>query len=274
MRCSKCNKLRHTAKNCTVQEKRCSKSGHLRAQCDSNTPKCANCRQGHDSWSRECPYYQAEVAVCKLRTERGITFREARRLIREGNQATQSAGALANRGIRMLNNTSSSDTYRGYSTRDKRFATTQLDLPSLNQEISTQGGIIYRADQYEEMPLGTQVNSSTQESENIPCNPRRWEQVQTVSSVASSPGLLHPQQLGNTNSKYEEKVEQILNKTQKLETLLHDLIPMMIVLAMSRNIEEKMECIEEIGKKCNVMDKVMNIVSEYGIVSKSSSASI
>ena len=270
MRCTNCNKLRHTARNCTVKEKRCSKcgmGGHLRAECKSNEPRCANCRQGHDAWSRDCPYYQTELAVCKLRTERGISFREARRLVKEGKQNMHAAGSTQNRSIRIHNKSMPSS--NAHNVQFSGIHNSQTELPSLEQEFPTQESTIYRADQYEEMYLSLPESSiARKETDSIPCNPRRWEQVRGISHRPIASGTLHSQQFRKDAIRYEQKMEEILNKTQKLETLMYDLIPMMIVLAMSRNIEEKIECIEEIGKKCNVIDKVRNIVSEYGIASK------
>ena len=236
MRCTNCNKLRHTARNCSVQEKRCSRcgmGGHLRAQCKSNEPRCANCRQGHDAWSRECPYYQTELAVCKLRTERGISFREASRLVREGKKNTHNARFAENRSIRLTNNSTVSS-----NAHNVQFSggtqNSQIELPILEQEFPTQEGTTYRADQYEEMHLSfPQSSSAQQENDSIPCNLRRWEQVRNTSYVASS--TLQTQQSSNDKVRYEQKMEEISNKTQKLKVLMYDLIPMMVVLAMSRD---------------------------------------
>ena len=51
MRCTKYNKLKHSAKKCRAEAKICSKCDgkeHIRPDCKSEVAKCANCNQGQD----------------------------------------------------------------------------------------------------------------------------------------------------------------------------------------------------------------------------------
>ena len=101
MRCSKCNKYKHSAITCRAPEKICSKCGktdHLRENCQSTTLCCANCHQNHGSGSKGCPYYKIDLSVCKIGTKRGISFREARQLVRESS--THDSLQLSQLGIR------------------------------------------------------------------------------------------------------------------------------------------------------------------------------
>ncbi|KAG2739061.1 hypothetical protein P692DRAFT_201680119, partial [Suillus brevipes Sb2] len=61
MRCAKCQKYNHIAKNCSSEVDICGTCGdnHRTSSCISyRTTKCINCRsQQHTSWSRSCPEF-------------------------------------------------------------------------------------------------------------------------------------------------------------------------------------------------------------------------
>lgn len=66
MRCAKCQKFNHIAKNCTSPQDTCGTCGnqHRTSACNSyRTTRCVNCRsQQHTSWSRSCPEF---IKHCK-----------------------------------------------------------------------------------------------------------------------------------------------------------------------------------------------------------------
>lgn len=61
LRCAKCQKFNHIAKNCTSPQNTCGTCGnqHRTSDCNSyRTTRCTNCRsQQHASWSRSCPEF-------------------------------------------------------------------------------------------------------------------------------------------------------------------------------------------------------------------------
>ena len=79
MRCNKCQKLGHTAKNCRREEAVCAKcgqEGHIYRTCN-NEPKCVLCSGPHPSTSNKCPSYIFKSEVLATQARMRCTFREA-----------------------------------------------------------------------------------------------------------------------------------------------------------------------------------------------------
>ena len=80
MRCFNCNKFGHTSQRCKVAAKctGCGKDKH-EGQCEG--PKlCSNCNGPHASSAKDCPVWQKEKLIQRVRIEKRISFPEARRL--------------------------------------------------------------------------------------------------------------------------------------------------------------------------------------------------
>ena len=87
LRCFNCNKFGHTRKRCksTAKCELCGKDKHYE-RCDG--PKiCSNCSGPHASSSRDCPVWQREKEIQRIRVEKRISFPEARQLI-EGRSSS------------------------------------------------------------------------------------------------------------------------------------------------------------------------------------------
>ncbi len=81
MRCFNCNKFGHTSQRCKVAAKctGCGKDKH-EGQCEG--PKlCSNCNGPHASSAKDCPVWQKEKEIQRVRVEKRISFPEARQLV-------------------------------------------------------------------------------------------------------------------------------------------------------------------------------------------------
>ena len=81
MRCFNCNKFGHTSQRCKVAAKctGCGKDKH-EGQCEG--PKlCSNCNGPHASSAKDCPVWQKEKEIQRVRVEKRVSFPEARQLV-------------------------------------------------------------------------------------------------------------------------------------------------------------------------------------------------
>ena len=81
MRCFNCNKFGHTSQRCKVAAKctGCGKDNH-EGQCEGPT-LCSNCNGPHASSANDCPVWQKEKEIQRVRVEKRISFPEARQLV-------------------------------------------------------------------------------------------------------------------------------------------------------------------------------------------------
>ena len=80
LRCFKCHRFGHGAKNCSKVDPvcaRCGQGGHEEAGCKA-TPRCLNCRGDHSASSRDCPKWQEEKTILEYRARHGGTFKQVR----------------------------------------------------------------------------------------------------------------------------------------------------------------------------------------------------
>ena len=81
IRCFNCNKCGHTSQRCKVaaQCPDCGKDKH-EGRCEG--PKlCSNCNRPHASSAKNCPVWQKEKEIQRVRVEKLISFPEARQLV-------------------------------------------------------------------------------------------------------------------------------------------------------------------------------------------------
>ena len=90
-RCFKCQKFGHGKSSCRGKEKcvKCSGEGHSNFECDGEV-KCSNCGLNHMANSRNCEFYKKEMKIQKLKTEKNISYQEAKKQISASNDSTQS----------------------------------------------------------------------------------------------------------------------------------------------------------------------------------------
>ena len=81
MRCRNCQKLGHTQKRCKGNPicQNCNLPDHSEPKTDCSRIMCANCLKEHPSSSTECPSYQMEKKILKIKTINKISMGQARR---------------------------------------------------------------------------------------------------------------------------------------------------------------------------------------------------
>lgn len=92
LRCFRCNRLGHTARNCRLPEEKklCINCGEEHpivkgVRCEK-TPKCVNCGSiEHNSASRECPKTKQEKLIIKAAVENKMSISVAKQAYRAGN---------------------------------------------------------------------------------------------------------------------------------------------------------------------------------------------
>ena len=89
-RCFKCQKFGHGKSSCRGTEKcvKCSGVGHSSFDCEGEV-KCANCGSNHMANSRHCDIFKREMNIQKIKTEKNISYQEAKKLISFTNDSTQ-----------------------------------------------------------------------------------------------------------------------------------------------------------------------------------------
>ena len=84
LRCFKCQRFGHGSQKCRSNSDVCWNCGskdHEGQNC-SAPPKCVNCVNGaHPSRSRDCPKWKEECLIQKIRSERKISFLEAKKVV-------------------------------------------------------------------------------------------------------------------------------------------------------------------------------------------------
>jgi len=86
MRCKSCQLLGHTTKKCvnTPVCSECALSPHSPSKCTKIC--CANCSGEHSASSRQCPKYQEQREILKIKTVRKCTMREAKTIFKTTSQ--------------------------------------------------------------------------------------------------------------------------------------------------------------------------------------------
>ena len=83
LRCFKCQQFGHHQEGCK-RERVCGRCGQSTDHPDSSCTypiKCANCGGNHTAYSRNCPRWKTEKEIQRVRTERKISFPEARKIV-------------------------------------------------------------------------------------------------------------------------------------------------------------------------------------------------
>ena len=96
LRCFKCQQFGHHQDNCS-KAKVCAKCAQLDHQDTACTPamKCVNCNGEHTAYSKNCPRWITEKEIQRVRTERKISFPEARKIVEGVNKQPSFASVVA-----------------------------------------------------------------------------------------------------------------------------------------------------------------------------------
>ena len=79
-RCFQCQKFGNTKNSCKAKAvcAGCGKEGHTLDDC-TNEPKCVSCEGEHNATSRDCPKWELEKKIIKLKYTEKISFTDARK---------------------------------------------------------------------------------------------------------------------------------------------------------------------------------------------------
>jgi hypothetical protein len=82
LRCFNCQKYGHGQSSCSHKSvcARCGLEGHKDTDCSELQPKCANCSGDHPAYSRQCPEWNKQQAIVQIKTERNVSFNEAKHI--------------------------------------------------------------------------------------------------------------------------------------------------------------------------------------------------
>ena len=97
LRCFKCQQFGHHQEGCK-RERVCGRCGQSTEHHDSSCTypiKCANCGGNHTAYSRDCHRWKTEKEIQRIRTERKISFPEARKIVEGVNKQPSFASVVA-----------------------------------------------------------------------------------------------------------------------------------------------------------------------------------
>ena len=92
LRCFNCQKFGHSKKFCKnpLACWKCGSEGHDGSECTAETTCCLNCKGDHCASSKSCPIWIQEKDIQRIKTERGLSYGDARRLV-----TSQSSSSVA-----------------------------------------------------------------------------------------------------------------------------------------------------------------------------------
>lgn len=84
LRCFNCQKFGHGKSSCNHNPvcARCGVDGHCETDCHEQ-PHCINCSGPHPAFSRDCPEWIKQRAIMQIKTEKNLSFGEAKQLYQQ-----------------------------------------------------------------------------------------------------------------------------------------------------------------------------------------------
>lgn len=99
MQCYNCFDYGHTTKKCQ-RDKACRNCSSVHEEEDAICAKhafCLHCKSDHSPLDRKCPRREVEVEIIRTKTDLGLTFAEARKLVEEKHKNQVSSKTMAGR---------------------------------------------------------------------------------------------------------------------------------------------------------------------------------
>ena len=92
LRCFQCQKFGHSKKWCKNKPAcwKCGSEGHYGSDCTSETVCCLNCKGEHYASSKSCPVWIQEKEIQRVKTEKSLTYGDARKLVRSSSPSSSS----------------------------------------------------------------------------------------------------------------------------------------------------------------------------------------
>ena len=129
IRCYKCQKFGHLSGFCSSRDTICGTCGekeHEGTGC-LNTPCCVNCKGEHPSNSRDCPIWKAEKDIQKIKTDRDLPYKEAKKIYELEKSHSRPYAVVA---------TSAKDTVSGMEQMMKQMMEKLISLEKRVQQMS------------------------------------------------------------------------------------------------------------------------------------------
>ena len=95
LRCFQCQKFGHSKRFCKNQIAcwKCGSEGHDGSECTAETTRCLNCKGDHCASSKSCPIWIQEKDIQRIKTEKGLSYGDARRLVTSSSSSPSSSAA-------------------------------------------------------------------------------------------------------------------------------------------------------------------------------------
>ena len=93
LRCFQCQKFGHSKKWCRNKLAcwKCGSEGHDGSECTSETTSCLNCKGNHCASSKSCPVWIQEKEIQRVKTEKCLSYGDARRLVTSASSSSSPA---------------------------------------------------------------------------------------------------------------------------------------------------------------------------------------
>ena len=302
IKCRNCWRIGHLSVNCRSREtcKYCSSIEHKSESCTATVKKCINCRDQHDSCSIQCPRYIQELDICKLTAERGISFIEARNILRpKTNQNVQlpsqteypslpqthprpnivqrlkslnqniankptTSQYLPNTILNHSNNTTSSA---------RNFPTIIPDTPT--QHTSYSEVLLSQTQSDDEIPPGQQTNPNhASQRRKTPNNTPRLPLLDIPDPSYSIPNPYYDAHHPYAQSSFENQnltriPTEIQNPVKVLHSIIPQILPHIITLLFATQLTDKIVAITKIGQILELDDIVKSTLTNLNLSSRS-----
>ena len=95
LRCFQCQKFGHSKRFCKNQIAcwKCGSEGHDGSECTAETTRCLNCKDDHCASSKSFPIWIQEKEIQRIKTEKGLSYGDARRLVTSSSSSPSSSTA-------------------------------------------------------------------------------------------------------------------------------------------------------------------------------------
>ena len=280
MRCRKCWRLSHTAAHfrssptCSF----CSSTEHTRADCTATAARCVNCKRAHCSTSPTCPEYLHEQRVCELQSDRGVSFAEARALIRNPTShqppppmppsqiATTPHTAATSVHAPLPDQTAFSQDFPLLTTIPLPLTNSPSQSPGIppgqppptrnwaqNDQIE-----IYPPSQMSLPPLSPHLSTPPPQPNQQMPNPRRNHQTTIHESTQNLP----LPEYARESLTSQQATPSLLSPTH-LISMLPTILPLIVRLFLFNTIVEKVECFSLIGRALKLDDLMAAALSAF-----------
>ena len=94
--CHRCRKFGHSKHKCQAKKAVCGQCGFEahEGSCP-HPPKCSNCSEAHGPASKKCRVYMKEAEILKVKSERKVSFKEAKKIVETSPLTTKPSYAAA-----------------------------------------------------------------------------------------------------------------------------------------------------------------------------------